>query len=96
MTAGYWVRTEDEGRSGLLEYLEGQLRLPFEWEFLATGAAIPVPAAGEWDAYWVERGQAGAAGRRGEILERLAREVCRQKAPGARVTVHPTEIHLAF
>jgi hypothetical protein len=71
----------ETGRCGIVTYRDTAGRLSFYWEFggADTVATIGVGTASEWSSRhpW-------AATRRVEILERIAREVIRQKAPDCR------------
>ena len=79
------------GPGGSVIYREGAHEQAFGWDLGATDviATIYVPSAADWDARvpW-------AAGRRGEILATLAREVSRQKCRGCLVEVAERWIHL--
>ena len=79
MSTGYSVTITTDGRSGHVQYSEGILHShQFYWEFGGGDvvASIDVPRAHEWD-----RKIPWAAGRRDEVLQRLAEEVCRQQCP---------------
>jgi len=79
------------GPAGGVLYREGEHAHRFDWELGAKDvvATIYVPPPLDWDARipW-------AAGRRGEILAALAREVCRQKCRGCEVEMAERWIHL--
>lgn len=93
----YNIEITQDGRSGQDIYVEDGKRLPFDWEFSATGVTIHVPTPQEWDAYCAKHDAAWARGRRPEILGRVAQEVSRQKARSARIemTDHWVELHFA-
>jgi hypothetical protein len=55
-----------------------------------------VPTAEVWDAYWQSNKIQWAAGRRQEILERVAEGVRRQQAQSASVTFEDDCIHFKF
>jgi hypothetical protein len=81
----YAVEIIEEGRSGRVRYSEGLFRShEFYWEFGGGEAVvlIRVPTPAEWPAAlpW-------AGGRRSEVLERVAAEVCRQRCRGCRPVV---------
>lgn len=74
------------GRAGRVRYDEaGAESYAFECELGAGNTLLIVvaPSSAEWSAAlpW-------AAGRRQEVLDRLASEIVRQKAPGASHAVH--------
>jgi hypothetical protein len=79
------------GPGGSVIYREGESAHSFGWD-LGTGdvvATIYVPPPAEWDAKlpW-------ASGRRREVLELVAREVRRRKAPGCRIEIDERWIRL--
>jgi hypothetical protein len=79
------------GPGGSVVYREGEHEQAFGWD-LGTGdviATIYVPSPADWDARipW-------AAGRRGEVVATLAREVSRQKCRGCIVDLSEHWIHL--
>ncbi len=74
-----WTVTIDEtGRCGLIRYTEGENSALFDWEFGGGSAVVLIwpRDSNQWDEIhrW-------ASGRRIEIMENVARDVCRQKAP---------------
>lgn len=76
---GAWrVEIRENGRCGSIDYLEGADAISFYWEFCGgdTVASIAIGDTSEWDTRhpW-------ATGRRQQIMERIAAEVVRQKAP---------------
>jgi hypothetical protein len=79
------------GAGGSVVYHEAGHAHSFGWD-LGTGnvlATIYVPSSTEWDATlpW-------AAGRREQILDVIAREVRRAKAPGSRIEIEDRWIRL--
>ncbi|MCP9841504.1 hypothetical protein KBY93_12790 [Synechococcus sp. J7-Johnson] len=72
------MEIRESGRSGSVIYFEGAENITFHWEFCGgeTVASIWIGESGEWNARhpW-------AAGWRQEILEHIAEEVVRLKAP---------------
>src|SRR5947209_1180984 len=70
----YKVEIDQTGRGGSVSYTEDGQTLSLDWEFAVGGVDIFVPTPEEWDAYWQNRGAIWAAGRRQEILERVAEE----------------------
>jgi hypothetical protein len=79
----YEVTIIPKGRYGFVEYAEGQNVCRFEWEFGGTVTIImSVPSPQEWDDEC-----SSFAGRRDEILSRVAEECRRQKAPSARIEI---------
>ena len=75
----YGVRVAQTGRGGTIEYVEGDVRLSFDWEFGGAGAValIFVPTPRQWEA-----GPPWSRGRREQILKRMTDAVIRQQAPG--------------
>ena len=72
------VTIEEHGRCGLIHYREGENVISFDWEF-ASGPAVVViwPLHNErWEEMYP-----WAKGRKSEIIENVAGDVCRQKAP---------------
>ncbi|MEK7781914.1 MAG: hypothetical protein AAB370_10490 [Verrucomicrobiota bacterium] len=78
------VVVHEEGRCGKVVYREPSGSLSFYWEFGGSDmvAAIRVGDAATW-----QQQHAWAAGRRAEILLRVASEVIRQKVPGCRAEI---------
>ncbi len=76
------VQIESSGRAGSINYAEGGNKLKLYWEFGGGDAIVTVwaPSEEKWDAEvpW-------AKGRRKELLEMIAADVVRQKAPGCKV-----------
>ena len=74
----FTVSIEDSGRCGLIHYREGEDYILFDWEFCGAPAVVTIwpRDLNPWDEIhpW-------AAGRKIEILENVAREVCRQESP---------------
>ena len=75
------VEIVESGRSGLVNYHEPSGSISFYWEF-GGGDAVANISVGD-SATWNRR-YPWAAERRREILERVARDVVRQKAPKCR------------
>jgi hypothetical protein len=73
------VEIRDGGRGGSITYVEGEYRIPFDWEFALspTLALLWGPRAAGWDAAYP-----WAAGRQAEIYAFVGAEVVRQKANG--------------
>lgn len=94
--ATFQVLITDEGRAGGIDYVEGELSLHLWWEFTMDGAYIWAPPPDQWDAYWASNHQAGAAGRRDEILQRVASETVRKRAQSAAFTIDDDGINLKF
>lgn len=72
------------GRSGYIGYYEGQMAASFYWEF-GGGDVVTIIYIGqpsEWGRHYP-----WAADRRREILERVAQEVIRQRAPTCRADI---------
>ncbi|HEY4311228.1 MAG TPA: hypothetical protein VGN12_17390 [Pirellulales bacterium] len=72
------VDIEELGRCGLIHYRERENSALFDWEFAAAPAVVLI-----WprDANQWEQIHPWAFGRKVEIMENVARDVCRQKAP---------------
>jgi hypothetical protein len=79
---GDGVHIIERGRDGEILYIEKGNTCRFYWEFLGGDAIVGVtfPKKDKWDTTipW-------AAGRQDEIMQIVAREVVRKKAPGHRV-----------
>lgn len=79
---GDGVHIIQRGRDGEILYIEKGNSCRFYWEFLGGDAIVGVtfPKKDKWDAAipW-------AAGRQDEIMQIVAREVVRKKAPGRKV-----------
>lgn len=78
------VEIQENGRSGTVLYQEPAGVLSFYWEFGGgdTVATIAVGTEAEW-----QKKHAWAAPRRAEILQRVAAEVIRQRAPQSQASV---------
>ena len=94
-TATYHVQIGDGGRAGVVRYSEVGGSLEFWREFTEGGAAIAVLDPAQWDAAH-QAAAVWAVGRREEILRRLAREVRRQRAPAARISIEDRWIVLTL
>ena len=85
MTQPSSVHILAQGGAARVRYAEGAHAHEFQSEELAADPAyvvLHVPAPEEW-----ARALPWAAGRRAEVLERVARELCRQRYPRGRVTI---------
>jgi hypothetical protein len=96
MSADFTVKIVDQGRAGTITYCEGAMTLALWWEFMTDGAWIWAPSAAQWDDYWRTRNAPDAAGRRDEILGRVAAETKRQRATSARTSIDDDGISLKF
>ena len=92
----YQVKITQKGRGGWIDYVESEKQLPFGWDFSAIGVEIYVPSPEEWNEYCNEHKADWAKDRRTEILERVAQEVCRQKAKQAKVSIKENWIDIEF
>lgn len=76
------VQIVENGRSGSVYYFETGQTLKLYWELGGADALVTVwaPSEVKWDAQvpW-------AAGRRAEVLNFIVEQVCKQKAPKAKV-----------
>lgn len=85
MADDFAVEIVTHGRGGVIKYVEGAHRYEFDWEFAGAKsvAIIYAPASAEWASKlpW-------AAGHRDEMLDRVGREVVRQKCPQCSHVVH--------
>lgn len=82
---GSWrVTITQSGRSGSVDYHEPEGHLSFYWEF-GGGDTVALLWGGD-AAAWSAR-HPWASARRREILERVAQEVVRQKAPTCRAEI---------
>jgi hypothetical protein len=81
------VTIETHGPGGIIHYTEGGHSARFFWEFGAGDvvAIISEPVPGGWDESYP-----WAAGRLGEVLQRVAQETIRQKAPHCTADVRET------
>jgi len=79
------------GQSGVAHYREGPHFQTFQWEFGGGDVivSIYVPGPAEWHAAvpW-------AAGRRDEVVHRLARAVARQQFPPGRIEIHERWVNI--
>ena len=92
----YEVDISQSGRGGSINYTENEQALRLDWEFATDGAYVFVPTPEQWDAYWRSNNIQWAAGRRQEILERVAEAVRQQKAQSSQVTIEADSIHFKF
>jgi hypothetical protein len=90
----YHVKIIQSGRTGWINYVEDGKLLPFGWDFSALGIEIYVPSSEEWNEYCDKHKADWAKDRRTEILERLAQEVCRQKAKKAKASINDNWINI--
>ena len=81
------VRITKHGRAAIIHHVEDGGSYDFDAE-LGGGKVLLVIYAPRDDGEWARR-LPWAAGRRNEVLERVAREVVRQEARGSRFIVHP-------
>jgi hypothetical protein len=91
MADDFAVEIVTRGRGGVIGYREGSHRYEFEWEFggAKTVAIIYAPAPAEWASKlpW-------AAGRRDEVLDRVGREVVRQRCSQCSHVVHAGGVNI--
>ena len=81
----HWsVGISEQGRYGSVTYRDPAGSLSFYWEF-GGGTTVASITVGD-EAEWREK-HPWAAGRRAEILRRVADEVIRQKAPSSRAEI---------
>jgi hypothetical protein len=82
------VVIHEHGRSGRIDYFEGDRRVSVEWEFGGRDvvAFIMSPSREDWDRMYT-----WALGRHDEILRRIGDEVVVQKAKGCLVDFDPRE-----
>jgi hypothetical protein len=78
------VDAVEKGRSGSIEYREPAGRMSFYWEF-GGGGAVAIIWVGD-PALWKSR-YPWAVDHRRSILERVAQEIVRQKAPSCRADI---------
>src|SRR5258706_302768 len=78
-SADWSVECQPSGRDGYFFYHEGTNQIPFYWEY--GGGDVVVIVRLDDLSKWEHR-YAWATERKHEILERVAREVIRQRAPG--------------
>ncbi len=76
------VTVTSTGRSGTVEYREGRESCRLYWEFGGGDvlAMLSIPSTQDWDRLYP-----WAQGRRQDILQTVARETQRQRAPHARI-----------
>lgn len=92
----YKVERTQEGCGGWVYYIEDGVKLPFDWEYSATGFDIYAPSPQEWDTFCARHGAQTAFGRRQEVLQRVAEEVRRKKAKTAKVVIDDAGISFSF
>jgi len=90
-SAPWHVTIHTHGRSGVIEYREGEHTLDVSWEFGGSVVAILDARVRDWDAKFP-----WAAGRSVEILERIGAEVVRQKAPSCVAEIDPANPDLLY
>ena len=84
-SSGQWsVKVVESGRSGSIEYRESAGSISFYWEF-GGGDTVAIVWVGDL-ASWSTR-YPWAIDHRRAILERVAHEVVRQKAPSCRADI---------
>ncbi|MCB1123780.1 MAG: hypothetical protein KJT03_19655 [Verrucomicrobiae bacterium] len=81
----WWVEIKENGRAGTIEYSEPAGRLSLFWEFGGSNTIASI-SGGNLDE-WATR-YPHAVDRRNAILQRIAEEVIRQKAPGSRAEIN--------
>lgn len=75
----YEIKISQEGRGGIIFYVEDEKELPFDWEFSTTGAYIFVPTPENWNVFCESHKSEAAKDRRQEILETIGCEICRRQ-----------------
>jgi hypothetical protein len=87
MQQNWKVTIQGDGRSGIIEYWEEEKRIEFGWEIGgAKGIILIIQGPEPWD--W-DKSNPWAAGRRDEILNRVANEAIRQRATYCVPDIHP-------
>jgi hypothetical protein len=86
MQDNWKVEIQNSGKSGNIFYEEGSQCFDFYWEFGGAPGIVLIiwsPEPSDWDEKipW-------ASGRRDEILNRVAQEVIRQRAPNCVPDIH--------
>jgi hypothetical protein len=80
VTEAHWeIDIHEHGRSGIIDYREGDHRASVEWE-LGGGEVVAIVTSVSTKAW--SRMFPWAAGRQREILERIGAELIARKAPG--------------
>lgn len=92
----YEVEITSEGRSGNVLYKEQEGCLNFWWEFSADGAFINIPSNENWDNFCERSNASWGKDRKLEIVQRVASETKRQKAPSAEIEIQDEWINLYF
>lgn len=85
------LEIEQTGRGGVITYKEENHRATFGWEFSIGGVTLFVPTNEQWD-----REYPWAAGRRAEVLLRVAEGVKWRKAPTATYEIGEDAIEFRF
>lgn len=85
------LEIEQSGRGGSITYKEEDKRAVFGWEFSMGGVTIFVPTLEQWDNEFP-----WAAGRRAEVLLRVAEGVKWRKAPTATYEIDDDAIEFHF
>ena len=83
-TEKWSVECEPVGKSGYVFYHEGSRELPLYWEY-GGGDVVVIVRADDPSKFWMRH--PWIAGREREILERVAAEVVRQRAPSCRADI---------
>ena len=89
---GSSVRIEKLGPAAIIHYKEDRGSYDFDAE-LCTGDVLLSIYAPRDDGEW-ERRLPWAAGRRAEVLERVARHVIRQESWGSKFIIHPGRVDI--
>ncbi|MCY7346240.1 MAG: hypothetical protein LH614_08485 [Pyrinomonadaceae bacterium] len=92
----YQVKITQSGRGGTIYYRENEQELPFGWEFAINGALLFVPSPQHWNNFCDRNHLPSTQNRRDEILERVGREVVRQKTSGGKYAIEDDYISISF
>lgn len=92
----YEVKISQSGRGGTIVYFENAQKLSFDWEFAIDGALLFVPSPLHWNNFCDRNDFTQAQNRRDEILERVCRDVIRQKTSGAKYEIDDDYISISF
>jgi hypothetical protein len=90
------IKFTSEGPAGMVYYSEQDFTLPFYWERGTVGFDVYLRTSEEWLAFCDEHNAEGAKGRRDEIVARLAHEIRRQEARGAKVSIDNRGITFSY